>query len=67
MKANGNIIKVWLSNNGYKSRVFGHFIAVYGTNKQKISDLLKDIKVQFPENNSYVNDSSSDIFISIDL
>ncbi len=63
---NGNIIKKWLANKGHNSRDFGHFIAVYGTDKEKLSDLLGAIKKQFPNNNSYINDVSNDMFISID-
>jgi len=65
MKANSNIIKMWLSNRSYKSRDLGHFILVYDLNKEKLYDLLKDIKISFPNNNSYINDLSSDMFIYI--
>ena len=65
-KANGNIIKKWLENKGVHSRDCGVFIAVDSTSKEWGSKFLEVVKKQFPNNNSYINDVSIEMFIVIE-
>lgn len=65
MKATSRTIQTWLANKGHKSTDCGPFIAVYN-NKTVLTDLLKEVKKQFPDNKCYINEETTDVFISID-